>query len=293
MKLRPFDYATDLPPVLQLFTQGLSRTGNEDWFNWKHRDNPFGPSPGFLAELDGRIVAARFFLRWRFRNGTKMVETVRPVDTVVHPSARRRGVFTKLTMYGLQQIYEGGDGPVFNTPNAKSLPGYLKMGWKVYDHPLPYCYRLRPPLVGSGTGMYTGTDLPSHLPTVQYGPSLTTERTEEFINWRYADARYRFAYPTETSSALLVYRQLHIRNLKVLSVVDYVGPVEQQQELVFGAAAREGCYLVHSLAGSPAWPVGARGVRLVRGSSIVAIRGGHDFTAQSFSFSPGDLEDVL
>ncbi|NLV55125.1 MAG: GNAT family N-acetyltransferase, partial [Acidimicrobiales bacterium] len=27
-----------------------------EFFRWKHRANPFGTSPGFVAEADGRIV---------------------------------------------------------------------------------------------------------------------------------------------------------------------------------------------------------------------------------------------
>ena len=55
---------------------------NEAFFRWKHLDNSFGASPMWVAELDGRLVGVRTFLRWRFRrpDGTTFA-AVRAVDT--------------------------------------------------------------------------------------------------------------------------------------------------------------------------------------------------------------------
>lgn len=124
----------DRPAVVALVGAALGwRSGdpNAELFAWKHDANPFGPSPMWVAEADGRLVGVRVFLRWELvdRDGG-VVHAVRAVDTATHPDARGRGVFTRLTTHALEAL--GGDVDfVFNTPNAESRPGYLKMGWEV------------------------------------------------------------------------------------------------------------------------------------------------------------------
>lgn len=101
----------------------------QEFFDWKHRDNPFGSSPGLVAEApDGSIVAVRLFLRWEFVHQGETVRAVRAVDTATHPSWQGRGLFTDLTRELLDRVADDTD-LVFNTPNASSLPGYLRLGW--------------------------------------------------------------------------------------------------------------------------------------------------------------------
>ncbi|MFE1317505.1 GNAT family N-acetyltransferase [Kitasatospora phosalacinea] len=125
----------DVPAVLELLTASLAGgpTGRRSaaFFDWKHRENPFGSSPGLVAvAADGRVAGVRLFLRWQWRDGTgRTVRAVRPVDTATHPDFRGRGIFRRLTTDLLEQV-SGEAELVFNTPNGNSLPGYLRMGWR-------------------------------------------------------------------------------------------------------------------------------------------------------------------
>jgi hypothetical protein len=53
------------------------------------------------------------------------------VDTATHPEWQGRGIFSRLTLALVDQMTKEGVAFVFNTPNQKSGPGYLKMGWSV------------------------------------------------------------------------------------------------------------------------------------------------------------------
>ena len=124
----------DAPAVLELLTAALAGgpTGerSQAYLDWKHRDNPFGRSPGMLAEHDGRVVGVRLFLRWELRAGERTLRTVRAVDTATHPDYQRQGIFRRLTLGMLEHLdRDEGLDLVFNTPNADSRPGYLRMGW--------------------------------------------------------------------------------------------------------------------------------------------------------------------
>jgi len=125
----------DGPAVLDLLTIALAGgpTGerSQAFLDWKHRDNPFGRSPGMVAVHDGRVVGVRLFMRWELRVGGRTLRAVRAVDTATHPDYQRRGIFRELTLRMLEKLdRDEGLDLVFNTPNADSRPGYLKMGWR-------------------------------------------------------------------------------------------------------------------------------------------------------------------
>ncbi len=122
----------DFPAILELARAALGWTdADASFLEWKHRANAFGESPMWVAEVDGRIVGFRAFLRWELTapDGTEL-RAVRAVDTATDPAFQGRGIFTRLTLDALDEMRAEGVVLVFNTPNTKSLPGYLKMGWQ-------------------------------------------------------------------------------------------------------------------------------------------------------------------
>ena len=126
---------SDDPQVIPLLRAALEKPDDphyEAFLHWKHRENAFGESPAWVALHDDVVVGYRTFLRWRFRNDQdKTVTGVRAVDTSTLPTYQGLGIFRTLTLRGVAELTLAGDGIVFNTPNDKSRPGYLKMGWSV------------------------------------------------------------------------------------------------------------------------------------------------------------------
>jgi GNAT superfamily N-acetyltransferase len=147
VEMRPYR-DDDSAAVLSLLEASLgggpggSRT--PEFFAWKHLDNPFGRSFMLVAESEGRVVGLRAFMRWTFSAGGREVKAVRAVDTATHPDYQGRGIFSQLTTRALDDLRREAQF-VFNTPNEKSKPGYLKMGWQVTGD-LPIAVKLRRPL---------------------------------------------------------------------------------------------------------------------------------------------------
>ena len=131
--------AGDLPAVIDVCGEALQWSGDDDdadFFRWKHQANPFGPSPIWVAEdtVDGerRIVGVRAMMLWQFHKpGEPVRRMARAVDTATLPSHQGRGIFSRLTMAAVEELTADGTAAIFNTPNDKSRPGYLKMGWEL------------------------------------------------------------------------------------------------------------------------------------------------------------------
>ncbi len=179
---------------------------NLELFRWKHLENPFGPSALWVAEEGSRLLGVRAFLRWRFRTTSGPVEAVRAVDTATHPGATGRGIFTKLTLHAVDELTAEGVGFVFNTPNERSRPGYLKMGWEIGGCPR-VAFRPRPgglmrllgareaaerwglPSDGGAPAGEVLGQLGDAAPVLARAPSgFATDRDAEFLTWRYGFA---------------------------------------------------------------------------------------------------------
>ena len=208
----------DEAAVLQLLRESLGngpvRERSGEFFNWKHYENSFGDSFMLVAEISHRIVGFRALMRWRFSTGDRDFTAVRAVDTATHPKHQGRGIFSRLTLEALDAL-RGEVDLVFNTPNEKSLPGYLKMGWRTVGV-VPVRLRLRRPirfaqharLVRRTGGTLTRALTPPSIaaqPASQvlgdtaglsgllrraesFPGRLSTPRTIEYLQWRYGAA---------------------------------------------------------------------------------------------------------
>ena len=185
------------------------------YWNWKHHSNPFGISPVLLAEADGELTGLRVFMRWQWHAGKQKWSAVRAVDTATHPEWQRKGIFSKLTLQLVEEMRAEGVAFVFNTPNAQSRPGYLKMGWSTVGrtdlwispvHPLKLArvlftrqlriakdLNINPAAAGAfGTARdFCGT---SEFAKLAYDAeqrsddaALHTPRTAQYLRWRYSE----------------------------------------------------------------------------------------------------------
>jgi hypothetical protein len=206
----------DLPGILDLARHSLGWNADDDeqFFRWKHLENPFGASPMWIACVGDRVAGFRTFLRWEFaRTDDTRLRAVRAVDTATDPEFQGRGIFTRLTLHGISELQGEGVEMIFNTPNSKSLPGYLKMGWKVIGRPRVSVMPTRLQSLWSMMGARTPASLNSiemrvgeasqdvfndtsavarlfrRLPG-QHG--LATARSAGYLRWRYGFERLRY-----------------------------------------------------------------------------------------------------
>jgi GNAT superfamily N-acetyltransferase len=233
----------DLPQVLELLQSSLGWVPDEQYaafYRWKHYENPFGRSPAWVAVDAERIVGLRVWLRWRFIRSGEPWEAVRAVDTATHPGYQGRGIFRLLTTSSLDVLREEGVAHVFNTPNDRSRPGYLKMGWQEVGR-LPVAVRFRSPLAGlravrarvpadkwsipTGAGVAAVEALADGAAVTELLRSLPDDRIRtdlsvEVLRWRYGYGPLRYRAITADHGILLF--RLRCRGPAVECVVGHV-----------------------------------------------------------------------
>jgi GNAT superfamily N-acetyltransferase len=201
--------AADRPSVLGLLADSLGWERDAsfaEFFAWKHEQNPFGPSPAWVAVAGAEVIGFRTFLRWRFDHPDGRTRTaVRAVDTATAPAHQGRGIFRRLTMTAVDELTAAGVDFVYNTPNDNSRPGYLRMGWSTVGR-LPLAARVagissalrmrasrvpaeRWPIatnVGEAAGgLLADPRVADLLNCAGAADGLRTVRTPEYLRWRY------------------------------------------------------------------------------------------------------------
>ncbi len=249
---------SDTEQVLDLIRNGMGESiipRTREYWEWKHVQNPFGPSPALLAEANGKLIGLRVFMRWIWQTGDRSLNAARAVDTVTHPDWRGKQVFSRLTTKLLEQCRVEGLSFVFNTPNQSSLPGYLKMGWQKITR-IPFWIRpLRPfrmigkwmlrkncgiaentSLVGAGI-----RDFSERRPDTGE-LRLNTPKNKDYLLWRYAVAP-ELAYHakwqcTNAGSALVIYRHRKRKNWIETGINELlVGPGENSTNIATALVA--------------------------------------------------------
>jgi GNAT superfamily N-acetyltransferase len=266
--VRPATGADD-PAVLALLRTALGKKPEdpyETFFHWKHRENPFGRSPAWVAEHAGRVVGYRTFLRWEFETpGGARTRAVRAVDTATDQDFRGRGIFQRLTLVGLESLEQEGVDLVFNTPNDLSRPGYLKMGWSVVGR-LPVAVRPRGPgalgrmaktaRTRAAADLWSARDqggapagevlarpeVAGLLGSLPPPAELATARSPDYLRWRYglADLGYRaFSPGTDWAEGVLVGRVRTRGEATELAVCDTLTPTRSAARAALHSALRQ------------------------------------------------------
>lgn len=230
--------------VLDALTGTFGSGFDRPWFEWKHRSGPWGPSPGWVAISQKRVVGVRLFLRWRFTSDDGTIQALRPCDTVVVPSHRGQGLFRRLTIHGLEHA-EANIPLVFNTPNANSRPGYLKMGFREWAR----VKQVTAPILGRKAALEDAIEPPTP------GKDLATERTAVFYYWRYQTCpthSYRVrSLAFEEKPHGIVYRIRTWRGTRLAVIADEWGPPPVRRALLRAIAADEGIHFARRAAAIP------------------------------------------
>lgn len=172
----------DREGFLSLYERVWGRTKGADWFEWRFEENPYATDVEMVvAERDGDLVGAEPLLPLPLQLGDRDLFAYQPVDWIVDPDHRRRGLFTRMTERLIDR-YSARADLLFNFPSEMLLPGLRKFDWRVVG-PLPQAYRVQNP-----SAMVTQKKETSDLP----GSTVVAGATEPLLHgWHRVRDRLR------------------------------------------------------------------------------------------------------
>ena len=242
--------AGDLDSILSVCSEALGwsdREWDRSLFSWKHVDNPFGESLVLVAEDDTGILAVRAMMHWRWSSARGVARAARAVDTATRPDAQGRGLFRALTELSLETLQRTDVAFIFNTPNAKSRPGYLRMGWHDAGR-IEFGFRtqtvraigrvLRSAVPATKRSIPTpdlGIEPEAFLRSLRHVPRRSgqqwrTDHSLETLLWRYADGPVDYrALPMSDSAGAIVRLRQRGRTRELL-VAEQIGEVDERTE---------------------------------------------------------------
>lgn len=102
---------------------------DSNYYNWKFLSTPFGKPILTLAVENDRIIGVANLWPWEFTLRGQVLKAMQPCDSVVHPSARGKGLFKKMRLQSINLVKEEGVSFFFNFPNNQSLSANRSIGW--------------------------------------------------------------------------------------------------------------------------------------------------------------------
>jgi hypothetical protein len=203
-----------------------------------------------VATKAEEIVGFRTLLRWELARGAERLRVVRAVDTASDPDHSGKGIFRRLTLSAVAELTAAGYDAVFNTPNTKSRPGYLKMGWTELGRPMLGAQprgplgalrmaRSRqaaekwsePTMVGQpATDALCGPGLDSFLATLPAPRGWATPRTAEYLRWRYGFGPLDYRV-VEVRGGLAIFRVRRRGPSREVAVCEWLAPGPDRRAL--------------------------------------------------------------
>lgn len=236
---------SEIVKVLKLSLGEADLPLSEEIWNYKHVGNPFGESLVLIAIEDDKIIGVRAFMRWQWQLEDKILSCYRAVDTATHPEHQGKGVFKKLTLKAVDLAREKNGDFIFNTPNANSRPGYLKMGWKSAG-------KIAVALQPAWGSFY---NLGSSLPDVQWNYAVSdgeienlclgwnerlqkrnkiyTPKSSRYLKWRYMEnplQNYEIMATSKTYLAAYIKKRKGIKELRIAECI-FTGETGVNQEI--------------------------------------------------------------
>lgn len=223
-KYRP-KYKKQVIDLMQ-YLWNFERSLWKPYFEWKFEANPYSDEPLAFVALDGeKVVAFRGYMIIPVQIEERRYLCAVLADTVTHGDYQRKGLFSGVTKYSIQEIEKDNRFLISlnSSSGGKTLYGYLKLGWK------PFCERehlFRFTWSGIIRKFIAKSNDCNNRTTSEDGFSisdvcnaedivampffyneLTHQREEKLYQWRFLNPKetYKFAYSYDKQGHLISY----------------------------------------------------------------------------------------
>lgn len=304
---------SDIPEMVNVLKKSMGDFDlqvSENIWNFKHIQNPFGESFVLVAGEDGKIIGIRALMRWQWQIGEQLFFTFRAVDTATDPQHQGKGIFKKLTLSAVDAAKENGEHFIFNTPNDKSRPGYLKMGWEPVGKlsvALQPSYSFLNPRGGNknyatheeATELERETLCSTWNQKLRASKALFTPKSSNFLKWRYENNPLQKYEVISTPNYYLAVYVKKRKGLKELRIAECIFMDAESEKTIFKAveklAMKFGVHVIsYSLQVMKSKSLALKGnfgpILTLRDLNLTAKEKMEFLQVESWCYSLGDLE---
>jgi len=119
----------DKEAIVELLRIVFGKGYTREYWNWKYRENPGGPSMVWLAEHDGKIVGHYGIIPVPMKLGNSYIKGSFSTDAATHPLYRGQGVFSALVNRAYLDV-AGSQVPLtYGLPRVEMGPIYKRYEW--------------------------------------------------------------------------------------------------------------------------------------------------------------------
>lgn len=277
--------------IISVLNECLEEGIDQRIFDWKHEDNVFGKSLGFIARDEEGIVGCNFFMIYTLMISGKPVKALRSCESAVLPRGRRKGIFSKLISMAHEKVDNNEYSLIFGTPNENSVNGFLKKGWKEIE---PIDYNIKPVFFSRKIDLKFGFDNFIENPQIE-DEKVSVLKNKDYLKWRFSintKRDYTIAFPkNSTENTYCIYKIRTIRGFRSLVVLEKTGTSEERNALIKGILAYERVFFLVDLKQS----------KNFRNSLPVSLKENNyrfiyyqpKVELNKWNLSLGDLEDIL
>lgn len=249
MEFRALDYSKDVQEVVALIKENLQPEYTEEFFLWKHVNNPFGKSISMVAIEDDKVVGVVFYMRYNlYRRDGSSIKCIRPFDACTDHKLRGKGIFKKLMVECLNK-YSNDYELLLANPNKNSYSEFIKLGWKEPNHEYHYKIGIISPFFSSKEGQSLNTDFEESSDSIlNYQNYAVVGNNLQFVKWRYQDDVYKIKeFANSGRKSYIIYRIDTLKGLKCIILCDYYGDAEVVNKVIKQVCKLEKLYFVYYL----------------------------------------------
>lgn len=265
--------------VLGQSTYSIGEIVFEDYLYWEYLQNPIGKAIVYVAKKDTIVVAQYVILPKNILVDDKVVSVNISVNTITHPDYRGHGLFPKLAELAYDDCLKSNQNYTIGFPNSNSTKGFLDKLKFADVGKLPLLLNVKNPLfalfvflMGRRVKGETEIDLnfiteDSSLSNLDFEKDktqyssfwlnfkkrnvITTDRSMEYLKWRYVDVPFRkyrvlkFVSNNEIK-AIIVLRAKKIFGIRCGIIVDFLCSTKNEHLLdpIFGIFKRNKLALI-------------------------------------------------
>ena len=258
-----------------------------------------------VADDNGQLIGVRAMMRWSWQRGNDAFISFRAVDTATHPDHQGRGIFSFLTQKMVDRAHDQDVNFIFNTPNPKSLPGYLKLGWTIVGKLtvglsfLPSMFRCCLSSRHSVTDFSSLDDLCNRWNSLQGAAHhLFTPKSSAYLKWRYLNnpvIKYSVHADKTLFLAIYIRKRKNITELRVAELICLGKKIEDRKKvksIIRDLATEKSAHIITFAPHVKSWMPGFK-LNLPVGPKLTTKKINVDlpsFKHNNLAFQLGDME---